>query len=70
MAAQERQLADASGLLRTTLAHMGQGVLVVDGEDRVVLVNRQLAAILGIDPVEVAPGASLVRLAESAGVEP
>ncbi|MGQ3071746.1 MAG: sensor domain-containing diguanylate cyclase [Ferrovibrionaceae bacterium] len=70
MAAQERQLADASGLLRTTLAHMGQGVLVVDGADRVVLANRQLAAILGIDPAEILPGASLVRLAESAGVEP
>ncbi len=70
MAVQERQLADASGLLRTTLAHMGQGVLVVDGADRVVLANRQLAVILGIDPAEIAPGASLDVLADSAGVEP
>lgn len=70
MAVQERQLADASGLLRTTLAHMGQGVLVVDGADRVVLANRQLAVILDIDPAAVATGASLVGLAAAAGVEP
>ncbi len=70
MAVQERQLADASGLLRTTLAHMGQGVLVVDGADRVVLANRQLAVILDIDPAEVATGAPLDGLAAAAGVEP
>jgi len=69
MIAQEAELTEASALLDTTLAHMGQGVVVVDGADTVVLSNRQLPPLLGVEEELGAPGTRLDQLAGAAGLE-
>lgn len=67
---QDTVLTEATRLLNATLAHMGQGVVVVDGGDRVVLANRRLPALLGLPDRLVQPGAPLDGLAAAAGLEP
>ncbi len=69
MIAQDAVLTEASSLLDATLAHMGQGVVVVDGADTVVLSNRQLPPLLGVEERLGAPGTRLDRLAGAAGLE-
>ncbi len=66
---QDKVLTDASILLNATLAHMGQGVVVVDGADKVVLANRRLPALLGVPEALGQPGTGLDRLAAAAGLE-
>ncbi len=69
MIAQDKVLTEASALLDATLAHMGQGVVVVDGADTVVLSNRQLPPLLGVEETLGAPGTRLDHLAGAAGLE-
>lgn len=51
-------------LLRGILAHMGEGVFVVDSADRVLVANRSAAALLGIRDGEELPAWFLERMAE------
>jgi len=55
----QQDLADKTRLLQTTLESMGEGLIVLDAEQRVMLVNSRLAKLIGLPEALSRPGVSL-----------
>ncbi|WP_431281508.1 bifunctional diguanylate cyclase/phosphodiesterase [Humitalea sp. 24SJ18S-53] len=48
--ASETRLTETTQILRTTLEHMNQGILMVDGQGRVAVANRRASHLLDLPP--------------------
>ncbi len=60
----QQELVEKTALLHATLEGMGEGILVLDRSQRVMLVNKQLQRLLEPPPELIGVGASFARIAE------
>ena len=62
MQAHERELADKSTLVAATLENMAQGIVVFDGDHRLVAANSHYEKMFGFPPDFLVPGLSLEEI--------
>jgi diguanylate cyclase (GGDEF)-like protein len=62
----DRELHVQNALFEAALNNMSHGLLMADGEDRVIVANPRLAELFGVDRARLKPGAALRRLRAAA----